>query len=181
MKVLAVYGSGRKEGNSSTLLRRAVQGARDAGHQVLEYEVYDMRFGGCTGCRKCKEGGEKVCVLQDDLRPYFEELYQADAVLVSAPNHTGQPCGPMITYLNRHYCLLDTDWNVKVKPGIKVAGFFSQGQLDEACYQQTYRGFMADYQRRNMELIDILVHSGPTPAGERPDLMQRAYELGKGL
>lgn len=181
MKVLAVYGSGRKQGNSSVLLRQVVQGARDAGHEVLEYYVYDMRIGGCTGCRSCKEGGEKICVLQDDLHPYFEQLYQADALLLSAPNHTGQPCGPMITYLNRHYCLLDTDWNVKIRPGIRVAGIFSQGQPDENAYLKVYQGYMADFQRRNMDLVDILIHAGRTPAEDCPELMRRAYQLGKDL
>jgi len=179
MKVLAVYGSAHKNSASSALLKSAVQGALDAGHQISEYYIDDMRVKGCSGCRACKEGGQSVCVLNDDLHPYFEELYEADVIMVSAPNHTGQPCGPMITYLNRHYCLLRTDWTAKNKPGMRVAGFFSQGQPEEDAYRAVYESYMADFQRRGMQLIDIVIHAGRQEPSE--ELLQKAYNLGNNL
>ncbi|MDD3243940.1 MAG: flavodoxin family protein [Eubacteriales bacterium] len=179
MKVLAVYGSGHQGSSCNAMLAQAVKGARDAGHTVLEYSIYDMNIKGCTGCRACKEGGEQVCVVKDDLKPYFEELCSADVILLSAPNHTGQPCGPMITYLNRHYCLLRTDWTAKNKAGMRVAGFFSQGAPDPEAYRAVYQSYMADFQRRGMTLIDILIHAGREAVSQ--ELLDRAYRLGQEL
>ena len=55
MKVVAVLGSPRENGFSSTLAQRVLRGAADAGHEVVPYELNKMNVKGCQGCRTCKE------------------------------------------------------------------------------------------------------------------------------
>jgi multimeric flavodoxin WrbA len=133
MKVIAVLGSPREDGYSSTLAREVLRGAADAGHQVVIYEINKMNLKGCQNCRHCKDN-DSDCDLQDDLAPYWKDLHASGALVVSGPNYASQVCGPMITFMNRHYCLLDRDWKVRVHPGIKLVGVFSQGTSDPGAY-----------------------------------------------
>jgi multimeric flavodoxin WrbA len=180
MKVIAVLGSPRSESFSSTLAREVLRGAADAGHQVATYEVNEMNVRGCQGCRTCKDKNVD-CILNDDLKPYWEHLHACGALVVSAPNYASQVCGPMITFMNRHYCLLDADWKVRVHPGIKLVGVFSQGNRDPDRYRAQYDWYLGDFQNRDMVLVDTLIHTGRQPLPPDCELMRRAYSIGTGL
>lgn len=87
----------------------------------------------------------------------------------------------MITFMNRHYCLLDKDWKVRVHPGIKLVGVFSQGNGNPETHRAQYNWYLGDFQNRDMVLVDTLIHTGRqllTPEGK---LMRRAYTIGKNL
>lgn len=180
MKVLAVLGSPHKQGPSSTLAREVLRGAQDAGHEVLIYEINEMQVRGCQGCRYCKNNNAD-CIVQDDLKPYWQELHSAGGLVVSAPNYASQVCGPMITYMNRHYCLLDANWNVRIHPGIKLVGVFSQGRPDPEAYLPQYNWFLGDFKNRNMALVDTIVHTREQSFTPGSPLMERAYRVGRGL
>jgi multimeric flavodoxin WrbA len=180
MKIVAVLGSPHKEGPSSTLAREVLRGARDAGHDVSVYEINDMNVRGCQGCRYCKEH-DADCIVEDDLQPYWPELHGAGALVVSAPNYASQVCGPMITYMNRHYCLLDKDWKVRIHPGIKLVGVFSQGNADSSAYLAQYNWFVGDFQNRDMVLVDTIVNTRETSTEPGSALMERAYRVGNSL
>ena len=180
MKVLAVLGSPHKNGPSSTLVREVLRGAADAGHEVKVYEINDMNVRGCQGCSYCKDHGVD-CIVDDDLRPYWQELHGCGALVVSSPNYASQVNGPMITYMNRHYCLLDRDWKVRIHPGIKLVGVFSQGNGDPATYRAQYGWFLADFENRDMELVDTIIHTRGQSVTPDSELMRRAYETGRNL
>jgi multimeric flavodoxin WrbA len=101
--------------------------------------------------------------------------------VVSGPIYAGQICGPMITFMNRHYCLLDRDWKVRIRPGIKLVGVFSQGNGDPKAYSESCRWYLGDFQNRDMALVDTLIHAGDQPLAPEGELMRRAYGIGKDL
>ncbi|MBN1582431.1 MAG: flavodoxin family protein [Anaerolineae bacterium] len=180
MQVVAVLASPREDGFSSTLAREVLRGAVDAGHQVVIYKLNEMNVKGCQGCRRCKDNNAD-CFVQDDLAPYWKELHESGALVVSSPNYASQVCGPMITYMNRHYCLLDKDWKVRIHPGIKLVGVFAQGNGDPEAYAAQYNWYLGDFQNRDMVLVDTLIHTGRQPLTLDGELMRRAYNTGKNL
>jgi multimeric flavodoxin WrbA len=177
MKIVAVLGSPHEDGFSSTLAREVLRGAADIGHQVVLYEINKMNVRGCQGCRCCKENNTD-CIVEDDLRSYWKDLHACGALLVSSPVYASQVCGPMITFMNRHYCLLDSDWNVRIHPGIKLIGVFSQGNGDVDAYKAQLKWYLGDFQNRAMVLVDMLIHAGNHPLTPESDLMRRAYQTG---
>ena len=180
MKVVAVLGSPHESGPSSAIARRVLAGAEDAGHETVVYEIHKMTVRGCQGCRYCKEHNVD-CIVEDDLKPYWKELHGAGALVVSAPNYASQVCGPMITYMNRHYCLLDAQWKVRIHSGIKLVGVFAQGNRDADKYVKAYAWYLGDFQNRDMVLADTLIHCGGMSLDEDSELMKRAYEAGRAL
>ena len=180
MKVVAVLGSPRANSNSSALARRVLEGAQAAGHEVVVYEINRMNVRGCQACRTCKE---KLvdCILEDDLQPYWRDLHKAGALIVSAVNYCSMINGPMVSYLNRHYCLIGGDGVVRVHPGIKLVGIFSQGNADLERYTAVYDWFLRDFQNRKMVLVDKLVHSARMPQEQADALLEQAYQVGLSL
>lgn len=97
MRVLGIS-SGRTMGNSEILLRKALMGAKEAGAEIElirlnEYEMYPCE--GCSGCEQ-KPTGNINCVLhKDDFPVIIERIYEADAIILSAPIYTWAPNGLM--------------------------------------------------------------------------------------
>ena len=180
MNVVAVMGSPFKDGNVAKLTREAVRGAVDAGHHVKQYNINDMHVMGCQGCRACKDGGTD-CVLNDDLRPYWGDLHAAGALIVSAPNYCSTVCGPMITFMNRHSCILDAHFKSRLRPGVKLIGLFSQSRSEPDAYYSAYDWYLGDFQNRDMVRHGLIINTGMVPVDQKPELLREAYELGRSL
>ena len=83
IKIAAVFGSPRRKGNTSTLLNHAVSGARDAGAQVTEIVLRDLKMSPCLEIYGCKEAGR--CVIKDDYGDIEELLQGIDGLMLASP------------------------------------------------------------------------------------------------
>ncbi len=83
MKVLGIYGSPRKGGNSDLLLDESLKGAADAGALVSSLRCCDLEISGCIECAGCDATGE--CVVDDDMQQVYPLLDEADVIILAAP------------------------------------------------------------------------------------------------
>ena len=83
MKILGIYGSPRKGGNSDLLLDQALEGARSQGAEILTLYVREFHFRGCIECGGCDETG--LCVLQDDMQPLYPKIKDAQVIILATP------------------------------------------------------------------------------------------------
>jgi len=83
MKVLGIYGSPRKGGNTDQLLDKVLEGARSAGAEVKSLYTRDLSMGGCIECGGCDKTGE--CVVQDDMQKVYPLLDWADVIFLASP------------------------------------------------------------------------------------------------
>jgi multimeric flavodoxin WrbA len=83
MKVLGIYGSPRKGGNSDRLLDRALEGAQSAGAEILRVYARDLKMSGCIECGGCEKTGE--CVVKDDMQNVYPLMEEADVIILSSP------------------------------------------------------------------------------------------------
>ncbi|MFW6284158.1 MAG: flavodoxin family protein [Desulfosalsimonas sp.] len=56
-KIVAIYGSPRRSGNTAALLAEAVAGARSRGALVEEIVLRDQKISPCLEIYGCKKGG----------------------------------------------------------------------------------------------------------------------------
>lgn len=84
MKIAAVLGSPRKNGNSETLAEAFLEEAERLGAQVERFRLSALTYQGCTACLACKTTSEH-CVLEDDLTPVLDALTEADTFLLAVP------------------------------------------------------------------------------------------------
>ena len=105
MKALFINGSPRKNGNTAQLLKRAMDGAREAGAEVELVNLYDrsMNYKGCMSCFACKlKGGKKgVCSFKDDLQPILQKAVEADVLVCGSPNYCGYPSAALRAFMER--------------------------------------------------------------------------------
>ena len=105
MKALFINGSPRKNGNTAQLLKRAMDGAREAGAEVELVNLYDrsLNYKGCMSCFACKvKGGKKgVCSFKDDLQPILQKAVDADVLVCGSPNYCGYPSAALRAFMER--------------------------------------------------------------------------------
>ncbi len=82
-RIVAIYGSPRRQGNTATLLKEAVRGASEAGAEVEEIVLRDLKMSPCLEIYGCKKDGR--CVIQDDFHSVLDRLDRADAVMLASP------------------------------------------------------------------------------------------------
>ena len=82
-KILAIYGSPRRKGNTSTLLNRAVEGASEAGAEVEKVFLRDLKMSPCLEIYGCKETG--LCVIQDDFQKVYDKLLASHGIMLASP------------------------------------------------------------------------------------------------
>ncbi len=112
MKIIGVNGSPRLNGNSATLLEKALEGARDAGAETERVDLYPLNFKGCRSCFACKRKGPfygKGCAMQDDASEVLHRMIEADGWVFSSPIYLGNSSSSMGAFLERlHFSYLHT-------------------------------------------------------------------------
>lgn len=82
-KIVAIYGSPRRNGNTSVLLRSAVQGARSVGASVEEIVLRDLKMSPCLEIYGCKQTGR--CAIKDDFQQVYDLLTQCQGLILASP------------------------------------------------------------------------------------------------
>jgi multimeric flavodoxin WrbA len=85
MKILALNGSVRKNGNTELLLKQALMAAEAEGAEVEILRLTDYKIGPCRGCGLCLFK-ENVCQIKDDDVPFiFSKVAESDGVILGSP------------------------------------------------------------------------------------------------
>ncbi|MTK64578.1 MAG: flavodoxin family protein [Methanobacterium sp.] len=104
MKIIGINGSPRKEWNTATLIKKALEGADSVGAETELIDLYDLEYKGCKSCFACKTKGSKSygrCNVNDDLTPVFERIEEVDAVILGSPIYFGVVTGEMRSFMER--------------------------------------------------------------------------------
>ena len=83
VKIIAIYGSPRRKGNTATLLQKAVEGARDGGAEVEEIILRDLKMSPCLEIYGCKKAGE--CRLKDDFQITRDRILASRGLMLASP------------------------------------------------------------------------------------------------
>ncbi|MBR9982222.1 MAG: flavodoxin family protein [Desulfatitalea sp.] len=187
MHVVAINGSPRKTGNTSTIMRSVLEGARAAGAETSEAHLHTLDMKGCMGCLSCRKK-PGVCAQQDGLSPFLEMIKTCDALVVGCPIYMYRICGQMKLFVDRAYSLYmpkpGGGYNTAVPPGKRFAMVISQGAPDPQQYQRSIRWLagMAGSGHGMQEVGRIIhVNSEAQPAAQDEVLLKEAREIGARL
>lgn len=109
MKVLAINGSPRKNGNTKLLIERVFQPLHEAGIETEFYQLGGKQVHGCTACGKCREIKNGRCHIKNDaINECIEKMVEADGILLGSPVYFA-------------------DVNTEMKALIDVAGYVTRG------------------------------------------------------
>ncbi len=102
MKIVAVNGSARRDGNTAMLLRTVFVPLVTAGHECELIELAGKQISGCNGCGKCDLILDRTCSgITDDGNPVIDAMISADALLLGSPVYYGDVTAAMKAIIER--------------------------------------------------------------------------------
>jgi multimeric flavodoxin WrbA len=85
VKLVAIAGSPRKNGNSNSLMRIAVEAAVERGAETEVFYARGLDVTGCLACDGCKRTPDSTCVQDDDMHGVYAAIKGCDALLLASP------------------------------------------------------------------------------------------------
>jgi multimeric flavodoxin WrbA len=104
MKLIAVCGSARKQGNTAKMLHQVIAGAKSAGAETELVNLFDLNYKDCISCYACKLKNSKSfghCTVNDELKPLLERIEQSDVIVLGSPIYYGNLSGQMRSFTDR--------------------------------------------------------------------------------
>ena len=87
MKVIAIVGSPRKNGNTEMLASHALKAIAEEKIESELILLFGKEIKPCNACMACNESGE--CIIQDDFLPVFNSMLKADGIILASPVYFG--------------------------------------------------------------------------------------------
>ena len=195
MRIMAIIGSPRKQGNTEVLVDEVVKGAQSCGSiEVEKIVVSQKNIKNCTGCLSCSfpNSGTGTCVIIDDMAEILEHMKTSDAFIFGSPNHMGTITAPLLNFFSRMMPLFDFkvvrddegkivsgEMSSKIS-GKKAAIVISQGDpfFSSSLAYMFLEKNLHDF--RIARVGDVISRGNLRPKAvlEKKDDLQKAFELG---
>jgi multimeric flavodoxin WrbA len=104
-KLVAVYGSPRRGGNTDTLLNRFLEGVSSCNlvdqdsAKVEKIFASNLEISSCRSCGSCSKTGE--CIIQDEMQALYAKLIDCDFLVVASPIFFTTVSGYLKTFIDR--------------------------------------------------------------------------------
>ncbi|MDD5038309.1 MAG: flavodoxin family protein [Dehalococcoidales bacterium] len=111
MKILAIVGSPRINGNTNYLVDRALEEAVTHGCEIEKIMLSQYRVNPCLGHQQC--ASFSVCRQKDDAAWILEKYANADGVILASPVYYYNMTAQMKCFIDRNYFLYTHNINLK--------------------------------------------------------------------
>lgn len=129
MKVIAINGSPKKEGNTYHALQMVGNELQNEGIGFSILHIGNKMVHGCTACGKCAQNKDERCTLTtDSLNQWIQELKDADGIILGSPVYFSGIAGTMKCFLDRlFYVAGSNDGLFRHKVGASVVAVRRSG------------------------------------------------------
>ena len=188
MKVLGIFGSPRRGGNTELLLEEALKGAEKEGAKADRLYLSDFTITPCKECHGCDDTGN--CIILDEMEKVYPKLLEADVVILASPIFFYGVTASAKALIDRSQALWARKYLLKDpslgKEGKKRKGFFIS--LGATKGQKIFEGAILTvkyfFDVFNAEYVGELLFRGVEAKGDilrHPEALQQAFEAGRRL
>ena len=117
MKVIAIVGSPRKNGNTELLTTHTLKAIAEEGLDTELIRLADLEIKPCNACMLCQK--EEKCSIEDDLFPIYLKMKEAEGIILASPVYYGSATALIKALMERAGYL--SRWNGEPFQG-KVGG-----------------------------------------------------------
>jgi multimeric flavodoxin WrbA len=102
LKVVAINGSARKDGNTAILIRRVLTVLESEGIQTEFIQLAGQQIHGCTACGVCGKVKNKECkIVNDNVNSYIAKMAEADGIILGSPTYFSMMTSEMKALVDR--------------------------------------------------------------------------------
>lgn len=188
VRVVGIFGSPRRDGNSDILLNRALEGAESGGAAVERIIIRDLKIAPCNSCGGCWEKGD--CVIDDDMQKMYAKLVSADGIVVASPLYFMGVSAQMKAFIDRCQAFWSRKYilHLPIREGGRIAkGFFiatAARETGEGLFTGAVKTIKAFFHVLDTQYAGDLLCAGLEEKGaaiKRQDLLQQVFDAGKKL
>jgi multimeric flavodoxin WrbA len=185
MKIVALLGSPRLEGNSAFIAERFLESARKLGAETQSFALNTLQYRGCQACYACKLKTER-CVLRDDLTEVLDAVRLAETLVLASPVYYGDVTAQMKGFIDRTYCYFRPEYKTRttdrsrLAPGKTLVFIQTQGHPDEKVFADVfprYEFFLKMHGFGETHLIRSCGLSDPSDVRSREEVLKQADEV----
>lgn len=131
MKVIAINGSPRKQGNTYHALKLVAAKLEKEGIEVEILHIGNKVIRGCTACNQCAKNQDEQCIFKDDIiNESVQKIKKADGILLGSPVHYAAMGGTMKAFLDRTFYVAGVNGSLfRHKVGASVVAVRRSGGL----------------------------------------------------
>ncbi len=110
MNILAIKGSPKKDGTSSTITDDLIKKIENAKNKIKTYDLNSLNIHGCQECYSCRNNKTDKCIVNDDITEILESAKTTDVIIVSTPVFYSDISAQL-------KCFIDRTWSYFGKTG----------------------------------------------------------------
>jgi multimeric flavodoxin WrbA len=102
MKVVALNGSARKDGNTAMLINTVFEELKKEGIETEMIQMAGKKIQGCLACYKCFKNKDRRCSVDKDiLNGIIAKMEKADGILLGSPTYFSDVTSGMRAFIER--------------------------------------------------------------------------------
>jgi multimeric flavodoxin WrbA len=141
-----------RESNTDTLVRTVME---KSGLESEFVKLTNLNFNGCRGCvNLCAK--PQACRYDDELKPWYEKIKEADAVVIGAPVYFGRVNATMMSFLERFFGYRHVSCAIAGKPFVVV---MSCGMINDTAAKEI-TGFLENFE---INVLDVVQYVSSIP------------------
>lgn len=154
MKIIGFSsGAGGRECNTDRMVKAILD---KSGAETEFVKLTDLTYSGCKACvQLCAK--PQVCVLEDDLLPFYQKLKDADAVVLGSSVYFGSVNTTMLAFIERFFGYRHVTIAIKGKPFVLVT---SGGGEDYVGVGDHFRKALMPF---GVKILDVVQYKSGIP------------------
>ncbi len=131
MKVVALNGSARKDGNTAIIINLVFDELKKEGIETELIQMAGNPIAGCIACYKCFKNKNRRCSVEKDmLNDIIEKMLEADGIILGSPTYFSDVSSGMRAFIERcGFVARANDYMFKYKVGAGVVAVRRAGAI----------------------------------------------------
>jgi len=132
MRVVALNGSARKDGNTAILLNLVLDELQAEKIETEMIQLAGEKISGCIACYKCQKNKDGKCVVKADrANEYIRKMREAEGILLGSPTYVADITANLKAILERAtiVCRANGGEMLKRKPGAGIVAVRRAGAI----------------------------------------------------
>lgn len=182
MKVIGIAGSPRTGGNTETLVKNILSGAKEQGAETKLFNLSKMAIASCKSCGFCRTNSH--CDTKDDMHLIYQEIHDANGIVIGSPVYMWQMSGLTKIFIDRLLPFLNQNFASRLPRRTKLILAYTQGQGDVNAFKSYFEQTAAMMNFLGFNVLETIVAGGTMAKNDiarQTALLKKAHASGAGL